>query len=229
MEYGGSAAPEALRAAYDHSSATYDEKRLKTPFQRRFDASERAVLRHHFRGLPRVLEVGAGTGRLTGELLGLVQHVIAVDISPGMLEKLQRKYAGHTALDVRILNVFDLEDLPGYGTFDGLLSMRMLPHIQEMERALGLFYGAVRPGGTAMFDFWNRNSYVHWRKRGMKAYTRCVTAAEARAMIASVGWELVSFYGAGFDAPVNLPLEFLGRTPLWRFGWSLIAVCRRAR
>src|SRR5688500_4235772 len=109
MKTLGSSSPEAVRAVYDHVSEVYDShKRLRGGYHRWFDGTERKVLRRHLAGQGKVLEVGAGTGRLTAELLPLVNHVVAADISPKMLEHLQQKFADSPKLETRILNVFEL-------------------------------------------------------------------------------------------------------------------------
>lgn len=223
----GSSAPEAIRAVYDEKATSYDKSRLRTPFQLRFDRTERNILRHHLSGRGSVLEVGAGTGRLTGELLECSSHVTAVDISSKMLEELRRKYADTDRLDVRVWNAYELENLPGYGSFDALLSMRMLPHVEDITNVLRIFRDALRPGGLMMIDFWNRYSYVYWRKKGAGVYNHCVTYKEALEMIAAAELDLVAVKGAGFGAPSNINLEFLSRTPFKRFAWSLVALCGR--
>jgi ubiquinone/menaquinone biosynthesis C-methylase UbiE len=227
LKSAGSSAPEVLAAVYDEVAASYDVTRLKTAYQQRFDRTERSILRRHLRTHDNILEVGGGTGRLTPELFAKADKVTVVDIAPNMLSKLQEKYPEESRLTVQVWNVFDLNKLPGYGEFDAVVSMRMLPHIEEMTRAVTVLAGSVREGGLVIIDFWNSNSYVYWKKRGAKVYNNYVSHSCALELIRSSGLELISLEGAGFGSPWNLNLEFLGRTPLRRFGYSLIAVCRR--
>jgi 2-polyprenyl-3-methyl-5-hydroxy-6-metoxy-1,4-benzoquinol methylase len=223
----GTSAPEAIRALYDEDAKKYDETRLKTPFQLRFDSTERKILRRYLSGFARVLEVGAGTGRLTSELLACSKHVTVVDISPGMLERLHQRFPQETNLDLHVFNVYDLESFPEYGQFDALLSMRMLPHIKDIGNVLRILKGAVRPGGMLMVDFWNRQSYRYLKKNGAGVYNNFVSYKEARQMIADAGLELISFEGAAFGFPWDFNLEFLSRTPFKRIAYSLIAICKR--
>jgi 2-polyprenyl-3-methyl-5-hydroxy-6-metoxy-1,4-benzoquinol methylase len=227
IKSSGSAAPGALREFYDAEANIYDRSRFRTPHQLRLDASERRILRRYLSGLGRVLEVGAGTGRMTGELLARSEHVTAVDISPNMLEKLQQKFLGEKRLSLHEHSVYDLAAIPTYGSFDALVSMRMLPHIEDIPAVLSIFRDAIRPGGLIMTDFWNRMSYRYWKKGNSHAYNNFVTYKEALRMISGARLELVAMEGAGFSSPVDLDLEFLGGTPFKRIAFSLVAVCRR--
>jgi 16S rRNA (adenine1518-N6/adenine1519-N6)-dimethyltransferase len=47
-----------------------------------------------------VLEVGAGTGALTGELLALGARVLAVEVDPRLMQALSRRFAGVEQLEV---------------------------------------------------------------------------------------------------------------------------------
>lgn len=227
MKSAGSASPEVISAIYDGEAKNYDEKRLRTSYQLRFDSSERRILRRYLSGYENVLEVGAGTGRLTGELLKCSGRVTVVDISPGMLAQLEQKFPDDEKLSLHVRDVYTLESFPGYGEFDALLTMRMLPHIENIARVLEILKGVVRPGGVLMFDFWNRNSYLYKKKRGAAVYNNYVTYEDAKELIVGSGLDLIAFEGAGFKSRFDANLEFLGRTPLKRFGYSLIAICRR--
>jgi ubiquinone/menaquinone biosynthesis C-methylase UbiE len=227
LKSAGSSAPEALKGIYNEAAASYDATRLKTAYQQRFDRTERNIIRRYLHGVKHTLEVGGGTGRLTAELLAKSESVTVVDIAPNMLAKLKEKHPDEARLSVHVWNVFDLKKLPGYGEFDAVVSMRMLPHIEDTNTALTLLAGAVRAGGLLIFDFWNPNSYTHWKKRGAKVYNNYVSYDDAVRTLNECGLELIRFEGAGFHSPINVNLEFLGRTPLKRFAYSLIAVCKR--
>jgi ubiquinone/menaquinone biosynthesis C-methylase UbiE len=227
IKSSGSPDPNTIRASYDQASEDYDQSRLRTAFQRRFDATERAVLRRYLSKCDSALEVGVGTGRLTNELLERAGTVTAVDISEKMLEKVRAKYLDAKNLNLRSVDAHALDRIPGYGSFDAVVSMRMLPHIEDIIGVLQLLRDAAKPSGTVIVDFWNRHSYVHWRKRRSSVYNHYVTYSEAVEMIRLSGLQLVSIEGAGFQNPLNLDLEFMGRTALKRIAYSLIAICRR--
>ncbi len=50
------------------------------------------------------LDVGAGTGNLTGKLLSMGYNVTATDISPDMCAILRNTYAGYLAKQLTVLN-----------------------------------------------------------------------------------------------------------------------------
>jgi SAM-dependent methyltransferase len=101
---------------------------------------------------PRTLEIGAGTGYFTLNLLGagLVEHATATDISPGMLTALcaNAQRLGH---DVRT-SVADAERLPFPDhSFDLVFGHAVLHHIPDLARAFGEFHRVLAPGGTLLF------------------------------------------------------------------------------
>ena len=226
----GSADPETIMEVYDGASSTYDETRLNTTHKRMIDETERDVVRRHLGGLAHVLEVGAGTGRLTNELVASCGQVTAIDISEGMLSKLRQKIRAPNLI-VRKSNLYDLPQLPGYGEFDGLLCMRVLPHLAGIEQATGplqLLKQAVKPGGILVFDMWNRHSYRHMKKDGSGVYNHYVSFAEVHRYLGQNGLKLVYQIGAGVANPWGLNLEFLGRTWFKRFAFTIISVCSRS-
>lgn len=166
---GGHSDPREVKIFYNKNASTYDQTRLKTPFQKRFDATERAIVRRHIKKVGRILEVGAGTGRLTNELLAVSDNVTAVDISPGMLKELNCKYSGYENLNTAVANVYQLEKIPYYGLYDAMLSMRMLPHIEKIEEALSIFKSAVKKMGCSYLIFGIR-IHMSILKRNLPTY-----------------------------------------------------------
>jgi SAM-dependent methyltransferase len=97
-----------------------------------------------------VLELGCGSGLLTGELIAAGHRVIATDASPAMLE-IARERLGHAA-DVRRLTLPD-DPLP---EADAIVAVghpiNYLPGLDAFNRALIAIAGAPRPGGVLAFD-----------------------------------------------------------------------------
>lgn len=223
----GSADPERLREIYNQQAATYDQSRFKTAYQRRLDLTERRILRRHLLNCSNALEVGVGTGRLTGELLAKSFSVTAVDISENMLAQVRQKYPQANNLILLRADAHELPKIPNYGAFDAVLCMRMLPHIEDIAGLLSVLKNAVKPGGTVITDFWNRNSYVYRKKRGSSVYNNYVTYPEAVQILGDAGLEVITIEGGGFGNRLQWNLEILGRTPLKYFGYSLVSICRR--
>lgn len=104
----------------------------------------------------RVLEVGCGTGRVTGLLAPRVADVTAVDLSPEMLGRARRRFSGRPsvslvradALALPLAPAFDLA-VAANGVFSHLLED------EERLRALRQIRGRLRPGGGLLIDaFW---------------------------------------------------------------------------
>ncbi len=104
------------------------------------------------RGYLRSLEVGAGTGYFSLNLLqaGVVREATCTDISPGMVSTL-----GHNArrlgLDVRTARA-DAESLPfPDDSFDLVLGHAVLHHLPNLDRAFAEFRRVLSPGGRIAF------------------------------------------------------------------------------
>jgi ubiquinone/menaquinone biosynthesis C-methylase UbiE len=101
---------------------------------------------------PRSLEIGAGTGYFSLNLLraGMIGEATCSDISPGMLETL-RQNAHSIGLEVATAQA-DAERLPFTdASFDLVLGHAVLHHIPDLPRAFAEFERVLRPGGTVLF------------------------------------------------------------------------------
>jgi ubiquinone/menaquinone biosynthesis C-methylase UbiE len=100
----------------------------------------------------RSLEVGAGTGYFSLNLMGagVVRSAVCTDVSPGMLETLQRNAREHS-LEVETV-ACDAESLPfADESFDLVVGHAVLHHIPHVEVAFSEFARVLRPGGTLFF------------------------------------------------------------------------------
>jgi SAM-dependent methyltransferase len=104
------------------------------------------------RGYDRSLEIGAGTGYFSLNLLktGAVRKATCTDISPGMVDVLSRN-AERLGLQVRATRA-DAESLPfPDGSFDLVLGHAVLHHLPNLERAFAEFHRVLAPGGRIVF------------------------------------------------------------------------------
>jgi SAM-dependent methyltransferase len=104
------------------------------------------------RGYERSLEIGAGTGYFTLNLLqaGVVTEATCTDISPGMLRTLAAN-AERLGLPVKTARA-DAGSLPfSDETFDLVLGHAVLHHLPDLERAFAEFHRVLRPGGRIAF------------------------------------------------------------------------------
>jgi SAM-dependent methyltransferase len=104
------------------------------------------------RGFERSLEVGAGTGYFSLNLLraGVVHDATCTDISPGMVHTLAAN-AERLGLTVKSLRA-DAESLPfAEASFDLVLGHAVLHHLPDLERAFSEFHRVLKPGGRIAF------------------------------------------------------------------------------
>ncbi len=128
---------------------------IDNPLRRRIQPPDEMPLRHGIQPGMTVLEVGPGNGRYTlaaARRVGAAGKVVAVDIEPKMIERVQRRVQaeGATNVEAKVASVYDLpfED----GSFDAVYLITVIGEIPEPERAMGEFQRVLRPGGTLGFS-----------------------------------------------------------------------------
>jgi SAM-dependent methyltransferase len=150
---------EGIREAnvryHDLAAAHYDEKWGITYGQvgrAQVLGKLRKALGHEPAGFDRGLEIGAGTGYFTLNLLraGVLESAVATDISPGMLSSL-RESAGRlgVAVDTACCEAAELpfED----DSFDLVFGHAVLHHLPDLPMAFREFGRVLRPGGRVAF------------------------------------------------------------------------------
>lgn len=105
-----------------------------------------------------VLEVGCGTGQLTGWLAERVRpgRVVGIDFSPGMLEKARAK--GLEA-ELRLADV--CRDELGPAQFDLAFCFHSFPHFRDRTRALANLAKALKHGGRLLVVHLNSRADVN--------------------------------------------------------------------
>jgi SAM-dependent methyltransferase len=112
----------------------------------------RKALGHEPRRYARALEIGAGTGYFSLNLLlaGVVGEAVATDISPGMLAKLERS-AEQLGLAVESA-ACEAAELPFEDhSFDLVFGHAVLHHLPDLDAAFREFRRVLRPGGVVAF------------------------------------------------------------------------------
>jgi ubiquinone/menaquinone biosynthesis C-methylase UbiE len=140
---------------HDAAAADYDAKwgiDLGQVGQRQVRSKLRKALGADAGTFESGLEIGAGTGYFVLNLLqlGILEEATATDISPGMLEALDRS-AERLGLDVRTVRS-EAEELPFPDeSFDLVFGHAVLHHVPDLERAFAECERVLRPGGSLAF------------------------------------------------------------------------------
>ena len=97
----------------------------------------------------RVLELGCGLGRFTELLLARGHHVTALDLSPALVERLEKTLAS-PRLTVAAGRAEDLGRLVT-GTFDAVVGFFFLHHLEAPDEVLAAARSVLAPGGRLAF------------------------------------------------------------------------------
>jgi len=106
-------------------------------------------------GNERVLELGAGTGRDTQHLLDLLPHghVIAVDASEAMLQRLRDRLAGCPAERLTALRADIRGPLPDLEPVDVVVSVATLHWVPDHPSVFAHVAGVMCPGGRLLAEW----------------------------------------------------------------------------
>jgi SAM-dependent methyltransferase len=171
---------ESIRDAnvryHDIAAPHYDSKwgiKYDEVGQAQVTGKLRKALGHEPRHYERALEIGAGTGYFSLNLLsaGVVGSAVATDISPGMLEKLQRS-AKELGLTIETA-ACEAAELPFEDDeFDLVFGHAVLHHLPDLPGAFREFRRVLRPGGVLAFcgePSYHGDRIAAWPKRGANA------------------------------------------------------------
>jgi SAM-dependent methyltransferase len=131
------------------------------------------ALGHEPRRYARALEIGAGTGYFSINLLraGVIGEAVATDISAGMLSKLERS-AAERGVRVEIAacqaSALPFDD----DSFDLVFGHAVLHHLPDLDAGFREFRRVLRPGGVMAFcgePSYYGDRLAAWPKRGANA------------------------------------------------------------
>jgi SAM-dependent methyltransferase len=137
------------REAYDRLAAVWSSTTDEGPFNGLLERPAlRALVPGNVRGAA-VLDAGCGSGAQARWLLDQGADVIAIDVSPRMIEEAQRRCAGRGRFLVADLT----EPLPLEPcSLDGITCSLALHYVADWSVPLRSFAAALKPGGWAVIS-----------------------------------------------------------------------------
>ncbi len=147
----------------DQEVSVYDRKRFGAPGGRFLNQRQIATVLELIGATPcSVLEAGCGTGRFTFEVARAGHQVTAIDYSAAMLDSCRERQAGEPEGGRVAFQQASIFELPFEDeSFDAILSVHVLMHLPDYERALAELIRVLRPGGRLVFDIRNQHS-LNW-------------------------------------------------------------------
>lgn len=91
-----------------------------------------------------VMDFGAGTGLVAGQIAPLVSELVAVDVSPAMLEQLAQKPALQGKADIVCQ---DILQQPLDRRVDLIVSAMAAHHVEDTAQLMRTLFAHLRPGG----------------------------------------------------------------------------------
>ncbi len=173
---------------FDELAPTYEEAAfggsgLAAVSRRELDALRRALARA-LKG--RVLDAGAGTGRISRQLVTDGWSVTALDVSAAMLARVRTAAPGARP----VLASLD-HPLPFRSeTFDAVVCLRVLKYVEDLHAVLTEFSRLLRPGGILVAEFANRRSVARFGYR--HAPVRTDSRAEFERALTQAGIAVVT-------------------------------------
>ena len=196
-----------------------------------------------------VLDVGCGAGVEVVRFARAGARVTGVDIAQSAID-LTRQNLAQQGLDAR-LEVADGEALPfPDASFDFVYAHGVVQYTTSDRQLVAETYRVLRPGGLAMFQAYNRVSWLHLLSKVMKVplehedapVLRRYSISELRTLVAPFasveivperfpvksrlhkGWK-----GAVYNGLFVGTFNALPRAWVRRFGWHLLAFCEKGQ
>jgi len=157
----------------------------------------------------RILDLGCGTGHLTGQIAISGATVVGIDRSPDMIQQAREKYP---ALQFEVM---DAREISFPEPFDAVFSNATLHWIKEPEKVIVGIAKALRPGGRFVAEFGGKGNVGEllaaneraWHKLGLPRPAPnpwyYPSVAEYSGLLEQHGLEVL--YANLFDRPT--PLE----------------------
>ncbi|MFL5582915.1 MAG: class I SAM-dependent methyltransferase [Gemmatimonadaceae bacterium] len=184
------------------------------------DRVERRIIEHVMRGGGAMADIGAGFGRLGACYVGKYERVAMVEPASNLREIAQRIYRDRVQYYDNSIYQLPFPD----GSLDAIMTVRVVHHLAEPERAIREMHRVLKPGGTMLFEYSNKRNIARIAKflllgRGENPFTPTMTKylkdlvghhpAVMTDYIERAGFEVTAEYGAGITDKIVKVLPFL--------------------
>jgi glycosyltransferase involved in cell wall biosynthesis/protein-L-isoaspartate O-methyltransferase len=139
-----------------------------------------------------VLELGSGIGNMTQHLARGRKIYVASDIDEEHIARLRVRFRGRPNLEVRrcdLCNAADFEPLRG--TFDSVVCLNVLEHVEDDLGALRNIFSALKPGGRAIVLV-PQDQKAYGTLDEVLGHFRRYSEAQLRARMEEAGFEVES-------------------------------------
>jgi 2-polyprenyl-3-methyl-5-hydroxy-6-metoxy-1,4-benzoquinol methylase len=153
----------------------------------------------------KILELGCGTGLFTAVFAEKGADVTAVDISPDLLERAERRLGSYSNIRL-VLGAFEVTNLDG--PFDAIVGSSILHHL-DVSESLNRIRELLKPGGYLCFaepNYLNPQVFLERRLRYLPYFRRYVSPDETAFVRFSLARVLRSH---GFADPQITPFDWL--------------------
>lgn len=226
----------AIREAYRDEGVArhYIDERFRQPLGRLLHERQAEALRQTLARLAptRVLEIAPGPARLTTEVAPFFDGAgIVMDASAQMLDVARQRLRDVGAPRWRCVQG-DAFVLPFAERFDLVYSFRLIRHFEQDDRVriYRAIAGALRPGGTLVFDAVNRDVSEPLRAKdpdSYKHYDGLVTPDELRAELAQAGLTIESLEGVQHRYDVLRAVQVLVAPRAEALAWQAVRLVDR--
>ena len=208
---GARLGPRVQAWLYDRWSKKYDEGKRESQLR------DTEMLARPLLGLikdipaPFVLDFATGTGRLSYALLSQPDfkgHIIAVDLSQGMLEKAAMKLSGQgNPTSIEFLRHISLPLPFPDRTFDVVCCLEVLELFQNMDEPLAELTRVLRPGGIMLTSRGTEESGRKAKVKSKPVFTALLEQYSMTKVEITSWWKLfdrVIAQKAGISKPVGV-------------------------
>lgn len=104
----------------------------------------------------KVIEIGAGFGRLLPAYHFRAKKVILTDPSAKLISKAAKKYSRFKNVEIEQAKLQSLKNKPNFRKFDLCIMVRVLHHIEDIDEAFKIIYKLLSKRGYFILEFPNK-------------------------------------------------------------------------